>query len=122
MKRHTARDPDAEIAQLQQRIRLGRIALILSVRTTQQALRARLTSPAMLLTAAGTGFVLGSVTKRGRGAASVPSRWWGFVIEAASAALKIASSGPAMWVATVLGRSTNAQRAQSQDLSSVAPR
>jgi hypothetical protein len=120
MRRHRARHLDAEIDQLQQRIRLDRIALILSVRATQQALRARLSSPAMLLAAAGTGFVLGRVIKRSRGAASVASRWWGFVTEAASAALKLASSRPAMWVARALGRSTSAQRPQAQDLSSGA--
>ena len=122
MKRHMARHRDGEIAQLQQRIRLDRIALALSVRGAQRVLRERLSSPAMLLTAAGTGFILGRITKGRGSAASFPSRWWGFVTEAASTALKFASSGPAVWVATALGRNISPQRAPSQDLSSDAPR
>jgi hypothetical protein len=116
MKRETALHPDAEIAQLQQRIRLDRIALTLSVQATQQALRERLSSPVMLLMAAGTGFVLGRVTKGSPGTASARRRWWGLVTQAASTALKFASSGPAMWIVTALGRRTapQPQPAQSQ--------
>lgn len=117
MKRHAAHHPDAEMAQLQQRIRLDRIALTLSVRATQQAIRERLSSPGMLLAAAGTGFVLGRVAKRKSGTASARGRGWGLLTEAAKAAFKLASSGPAVWLTTVL-RAPRAQRSPPQDLRS----
>jgi hypothetical protein len=107
MKRHVAPHPDAQIAKLQQRIHLDRIALTLSIQATQQALREQLTSPAMLLAATGAGFVLGRVISRpahADGTARPRARWGAAALEAVRTALKFASSAPVLWVARFASR------------------
>ena len=106
MKRHVAPHPDAQIAKLQHRIHLDRIALTLSIQATQQALREQLTSPAMLLAATGAGFVLGRITRPARadGTARPRARWGAAALEAVRTALKFASSAPVLWVARFASR------------------
>jgi hypothetical protein len=118
MKRHAAPHNDVQIARLQQRIMLDRIALSLSIRATQQALREQLASPAMLLAATGAGFVLGRITRRSR-AGSAPrarGRFGAAALEAVRAALKFASSAPMIW----LMRFARARAAQADDLTAAA--
>lgn len=118
MTRHAAYHADAQIAELQQRIRLDRIALALSIRVTQEALRERLSSPAMLLAATGAGFALGRITRRAPadGTAQPRARWGAAALEAARTALKFASSGPVLWLARFL----NMRRAQAEDVTSAS--
>jgi len=105
MKRRAVRNPDAEIEQLQQRIRLERMALTLSLQASQQAFRARLGSPAMLLTAAGAGFALGRIARNDDpGSASVRTRRWALMIQVARTAIRLASSGPVLRLARIFAR------------------
>ena len=104
MKRHVAPHPDAQIARLQQRIHLDRIALTLSIQATQQALREQLSSPVTLLAATGVGFVLGRISRRPRGDGTTRrprARWGAAALEAVRTALKFASSAPVLWVARI---------------------
>jgi len=114
MKRHVAPHPNAQIARLQQRIHLDRIALTLSIQATQQALREQLSSPAMLLAATGAGFVLGRISRRARadGIARPRPRWGAAALEAVRTALKFASSAPVLWVA----RFASTRRPQADDV------
>jgi hypothetical protein len=102
---------DAEIARLQRRIRLHRLALTLSLDATKQAFRERLSSPIALVGAVGVGFALGSITKRSEPqqpsrAASGLSGLWGVLKESAQTALRFAQSGPVMWLASHLSART----------------
>jgi hypothetical protein len=105
MKRHAV-PMDAEIALLQQRIYLHRIGLRLSADATREALRERLSSPGMLLAAAGSGFVLGLLTNKRAtpDGQSATRRLWPMLTSTAVTALKFAQSGPVMWLASRLAR------------------
>jgi hypothetical protein len=117
MSRRASRNPDVQIAELQQRIHLHRLGLKLSAEATKQAIRVRLTSPAMLLAAVATGFLLGKLTRSpGRDQPSALGRFWSLVTQAAGGALKFARSGPALWLATNV-----ASRAQQRAPQNRAP-
>jgi len=114
MKRHALHD--AEIDQLQRRIRLDRIALTLSIRATEQAFQEQIASPPMLVAATGVGFVLGRMVGRrtrarpGRAARS-GGRAAVKALETLRTVLKFASSGPMLWLATFVSM----RRAESDD-------
>jgi hypothetical protein len=98
---------DAEIALLQRRIRLHRLALTLSLDATKQAFRERLSSPFALIGAVGAGFVIGNMTKHSEpgqpsGAASGLRGLWNVLKQSAQTALRFAQSGPVMWIASHL--------------------
>jgi len=92
--------PDSETAYLQQRIYLHRLSLELSVQNARQTLREALSSPGTLLGAAATGFVLERLTRRQ--AADRPGtarRLLNLLAEAARTGLRVAQSGPGLWLA-----------------------
>jgi hypothetical protein len=116
--------PDAEIARLQRRIRLHRLALKLSVDATRQALRERMSSPVALAGAVGVGFVLGSMTKHAgpaqpSRAASGLSGVWAVLRDAAQTALRFAQSGPVMWLASHLSARTTEPEQPPADVSTM---
>jgi hypothetical protein len=104
MKRHAV-PMDAEIAMLQQRIYLHRIGLRLAADATRQALREKLSSPQMLLVAAGSGFALGLLTRGNpSGKPAATSRSWHRLTHTLATTLKFVQSAPVMWLASLLAR------------------
>jgi hypothetical protein len=101
--RRSAASRETEIALLQQRIYLRRLGLRLHADAARQALRERLTSPAILLAAVAVGMILGAVTnRRGPANSSALGRLSALLTDVISLALKFAQSGPLMWIAAHL--------------------
>jgi hypothetical protein len=103
-------DFDREIAAAESRIMSRRRLLGYRIRRIEALLRAKISSPEMLLSVAGIGYVLGRLTMRKGARASPLRRLWGTLTQAASAAFSLMHSAPMLWLAGMLG----AARSQSQ--------
>jgi hypothetical protein len=96
-------DFDREIAEAENRILTRRRLLLCRTRTVEAALRAKLTAPGILLSAAGLGYVLGRLTMPQGAGESAFQRLWATLTQAAGAAFSVLHSAPMLWLASAVG-------------------
>lgn len=101
---------DSEIVRLEQRIGQRHHVLALQKDDIAHALRAKVTSPASLLTGVGVGFAVGRSLFGGGGAATSSRRRaspvWPIVGSVARTALSLAHTPLLVWISGWLGKST----------------
>lgn len=104
------RDLDEEIASVELRIHRRKVRVIAKGRRLGRALQRSLTSPAVLLLAAGTGFAIGRITEgNGSPGRTRLARAWFSISQGVRAAVAIARAPIVIWLARLFGAQRPAQ-------------
>jgi len=98
------RDLDEEITTLELRIRQRTLRVMAKARRAGEALQRGLTSPAVLLLAAGTGFAIGKITEGNSGSGQTRlARAWVSIYQGVRAALAVVRAPTFVWLARLFG-------------------
>jgi hypothetical protein len=98
------RDLQEEIRTLELRIRQRTLRVVAKARRAGEALQRGLTSPAVLLLAAGIGFAIGRITEGNSASGQTRlARAWVSIYQGIRAALAVVRAPPFVWLARLFG-------------------